>query len=219
MPVESVHILGMLIAYLIGSIPTAFLIGKGIRGTDLREEGSGNLGATNTFRVLGWKNGCIVLLIDIFKGMGTVLLGVALLPWSGSSIGLQLLIGAAAVLGHIFPVYMNFKGGKGVATILGVVLAIHPWAALICFGIFLILFYATRYVSLGSIIAACAFPLLIIFVFKTEDPMLIHFSWGFALLILLTHHKNIDRLIHDRENKLNFTSIRSKGEADDEEDR
>ncbi len=207
------HIIALLLSYLIGGIPTAFLIGKGVHGIDLREKGSRNLGATNTFRVLGWKSGLLVLLIDVTKGCGVVFASVkALPPISDSSILLKLGMGAAAVIGHIFPVYMRFKGGKGVATILGVVVAVHPSAALICLAIFLVLFLITRYVSLGSIAAACAFPILIILVFKAEDPALIHFSWIFALLILLTHHKNIDRLIRNQENKLRFSSMGDKSD-------
>ncbi|MFB6258732.1 MAG: glycerol-3-phosphate 1-O-acyltransferase PlsY [Flavobacteriales bacterium] len=201
------HIGGLLLAYLIGAIPSAFLIGKALHNIDLREHGSKNLGATNTFRVLGWKKGLFVLAIDILKGWAVVfLIPLFLSPIAGSLIMLRLILGATAVLGHIFPVYMNFKGGKGVATVLGVVLAIHYAAALICLGIFLVLFLLTRYVSLGSIAAACSFPVLVILVFRAQDPALIHFSWAFALLILLTHHKNIERLIRNQENKLDFSS-------------
>jgi glycerol-3-phosphate acyltransferase PlsY len=217
MILEIPHIFSILVAYLIGSIPTAFLVGKGFHAVDLRREGSGNLGATNTFRVLGRKSGILVLLIDILKGWLLVTLAAQILPpIAGSLITLKLSIGAAAVIGHILPVYMGFKGGKGVATILGVVLGIHPWSALICLGIFLVLFLLTRYVSLGSIVAACSFPILVILVFKAEDPALIHFSWLFALLILLTHHKNIDRLLRNQENKMRFSSIGDKDEDHEE---
>ncbi len=209
----SLQIISFLIAYLVGAIPTAFLIGRGAHGVDLRREGSGNLGATNTFRVLGWKSGITVLALDILKGWTLVFLSPYFLaPIAGSLISLKLAIGSAAVIGHILPLYMNFKGGKGVATALGVILGIHPWAALICLGIFLFLFILTRYVSLGSITAACCFPLLVILVFKAKDPALIHFSWIFALLILLTHHKNIERLLQNRENKMRFSTPGDKEE-------
>lgn len=210
---EPVHILALSLAYAIGGVPTAFLVGQGYHGIDLRKVGSKNLGATNTFRVLGWKSGVVVLLIDIFKGWGTVFLSAFLFPpLIGSTVSLQLAVGAAAVLGHIFSIYMRFKGGKGVATILGVVLAIHPWAALICLGVFFMLFLPTRYVSLGSIGAAFAFPILVILIFKANDPAMIHFSWIFSLLIIFTHRKNIARLIGNRENKIRFTSLGDKDE-------
>lgn len=204
---EIIHILAILGAYLIGSIPTAYLVGKGGHGVNLRNEGSGNLGATNTFRVLGWKSGTVVLLIDVLKGWGVVYASFFLQPLKDPGILMQLSLGMAAVLGHIFPVFVGFKGGKGVATVTGVVIAVHPWAALICLGVFLLLFLLTRYVSLGSIAAACTFPIMVIFVFRSEEPVLIHFSWALALLILLTHHKNIDRLLKNRENKLRISSI------------
>lgn len=210
---ELPHIFATLLGYLIGAVPTAFLVGKGIHGLDLRNKGSRNLGATNTFRVLGLKSGLLVLSIDILKGWGVLFAFSQFLQGMSDPLTLmKLLIGVAAVLGHVFPVYMGFKGGKGVATILGVVLAVHTWAALICLGIFLMLFLLTRYVSLGSLAAGCAFPILIILVFKTEDPALIHFSWIFALLIVFTHHKNIDRLMRNQESKLRFSSIGDKSD-------
>jgi glycerol-3-phosphate acyltransferase PlsY len=213
MATELQHILSFLLAYAIGGTPTAFLIGKAWHGTDLRQVGSKNLGATNTFRVLGWKSGMVVLTIDILIGWVVVFSASYLFPpLAGAIIHLQLLVGGAAVLGHILSPYMGFKGGKGVATVLGVVLAIHPWAALICLAIFLILFLLTRYVSLGSITAALSFPVLVILVFNAKEPALVHFSWIFALLILLTHRKNIDRLLRAKENKMRFSSLGEKEE-------
>lgn len=211
----AVHIAAVLLAYMIGSFPTAYLIGKARHGVDLREEGSKNLGATNTFRVLGWQSGTLVLLVDVLKGWGVVQTSFALEVLSVEGYFIHFSIGLAAVLGHIFPIYMSFKGGKGVATVLGVVIAVHPWAALSCIGIFLLLFLLTRYVSLGSILAACTFPVLVIFVFKSEDPFLIHFSWVLALLIVFTHHKNIDRLLKKKENKLHFSTAREDQEEDE----
>lgn len=211
----AIHIAAVLIAYLIGSFPTAFLVGKARHGVDLREEGSKNLGATNTFRVLGWQSGILVLLVDVLKGWGLVQASFSMEILSAEGYLMHLSIGLAAVLGHIFPIYMGFKGGKGVATVLGVVIAVHPLAALSCIGIFLLLFLLTRYVSLGSILAACTFPVLVIFVFNSEDPFLIHFSWVLALLILFTHHKNIDRLLKKKENKLHFSSTREDQEEEE----
>ncbi len=199
-----IKILAVGLAYIIGSIPTAVWTGKMVHGIDVREKGSGNAGATNTFRVLGKKTGIPVLLFDILKGWAAIFLIVHLIwPSAGSQeiMGMRLFLGAGAVLGHIFPVFASFKGGKGIATLLGVVLAIHLYAALTCLGIFLLFFLLTRYVSLGSIIAAIAFPILINLVFKTDSLTLVLFSIGFPILVLITHQKNIERLLKNEENK------------------
>ncbi len=199
-------LIAMLIAYAIGSIPTAVWVGKGFYGKDVRRHGSGNAGATNTFRVLGWKAAVPVLLFDVFKGWAPVFI---LAPWvsKGESMDpvlFQLMIGAAALMGHVFPVFARFKGGKGIATSLGIVLAIHLQAALCCFGIFVAVFWATRFVSLGSMIAAICFPLVLWFMFKEGSEILLSFSIAFAALIILTHRKNIGRLLSGNESKIFF---------------
>lgn len=197
------HIAGLAIAYLIGSIPTAVWIGKVFYGIDVREYGSGNAGATNTFRVLGKKAGIPVLLIDVFKGWISV--NMAYLtdyrPGSEQFVNFQLVMGIAALLGHIFPVYAGFRGGKGIATLLGIVLAVHPPAALISISIFILVLLISRYVSLGSMIAALSFPVLIIVVFKSVIPSLVIFSLVIAVLVLITHQKNIERLLRREESK------------------
>jgi acyl phosphate:glycerol-3-phosphate acyltransferase len=201
--------LTILVAYLIGSIPTAVWIGRGYYGIDVREHGSGNAGATNTFRVLGKKAGSLVMLIDVLKGY--VATSLALVLAHNGFIGsdqqpvFMLILGITAVIGHIFPVYVNFKGGKGVATLLGMVLALHLQAALICIAVFLIVFLIFRYVSLGSMIAALAFPIsLLLPRFSPDNHIVTVFGFILFILIVLTHKKNIKRLINGDESKMNL---------------
>lgn len=201
------------LAYLIGSIPSSVWIGRRFYGTDVREHGSGNAGFTNTVRVLGWKAGLPVFLADILKGYIAVTLvrfTHVYVIGSADFINFQLILGAAAVLGHIFPVYVGFKGGKGVATLLGLLLAIQPQPTLICLGIFVLVFLSTRYVSLASMIAGIAFPILIIFVFKTTISSLVIFSMIVSILLLLTHQKNIERLLNKEESRAKIIKRRNK---------
>ncbi len=195
----------LLTAYLIGAIPTAVWIGKRFYGIDVREHGSGNAGATNTFRVLGKKAGIPVLLIDILKGFAAVNLVYLQTKFGAEDIvpftNLKLAFGFSSVIGHVFPVFAGFRGGKGIASLLGIVLAIHPPAALCALGIFLIILLTSKYVSLGSLIAGVCFPFLVIFVFGNRVPSLMIFSGVVAVLIIITHQKNIDRLWHRNENK------------------
>ncbi|WP_299709194.1 glycerol-3-phosphate 1-O-acyltransferase PlsY [uncultured Pontibacter sp.] len=198
-----------LVAYLIGSISTAVWIGKAYYGIDIRQHGSGNSGATNTFRVLGKKPGTIVMLIDIFKGWVATSLAALLVIFNAvpadDLIIYQLAMGALAVVGHIFPVYERFKGGKGVATLLGMMLAIHLEVALMCMVIFVIVLFTSRYVSLGSMIAALAFPILLLLPrFHPDNPILIIFGFVVFAVVVLTHRKNINRLIHGEESKANI---------------
>lgn len=193
-----------LLSYLLGSIPSAVITGKAYHGVDVREHGSGNAGATNTFRVLGKKTGSLVLFLDAVKGITAVSL-VHLLgnvtPGSERFINLQLLFGIMAVVGHIFPIFASFKGGKGIATLLGMVIGIHYLLALACIGLFLTVLFLTRYVSLSSILATLSFPLFAIFVFKQDEPLLIAFGVCASLLVILTHQKNIKKLLNGEENK------------------
>ncbi|HYX05720.1 MAG TPA: glycerol-3-phosphate acyltransferase, partial [Bacteroidales bacterium] len=162
---------------------------------------------TNTIRVLGLKVGIPVLIIDVLQGFAAVNL-IHLtdyyIPQSGDFIGFQLLLGIAAIIGHIFPVYVGFKGGKGVATLFGIVLAIDPLPTLICIGIFVITLIITKYVSLSSMIAGFSFPIMVIVVFKTTTPSLVIFSLIIAILLLFTHQKNIERLLRKEESKAEF---------------
>ena len=197
------NILLLLGAYLLGSIPSAVWIGKYFYKIDVREYGSGNAGATNVFRVLGKKAGIPVLLIDVLKGF----LAVSLAHLSNNTVGsnqyinIQLVLGIASLVGHIFPIFASFRGGKGIATLLGIILAVLPYAALISIGIFIIVLLISSYVSLSSMSAALAFPLVVILVFKTTTPSLIIFSILIAIMVLITHQKNIERLLRREESK------------------
>jgi glycerol-3-phosphate acyltransferase PlsY len=202
-----VKIAVLILAYLIGSIPTSVWIGKWFFNTDIREHGSGNAGSTNAMRILGWKVGIIVLIVDMFKGwlaVNLIHLTQYYTPETGNFITFQLMLGTAALLGHIFPVYVGFRGGKGVATLFGLVLAINPEPTLICTGIFVIMLLITKYVSLSSMIAGFSFPILMIFVFKETTPALLVFSVIVSILLLLTHQKNIERLLRNQEKKVTF---------------
>ncbi|MFH1320838.1 MAG: glycerol-3-phosphate 1-O-acyltransferase PlsY [Bacteroidota bacterium] len=215
--ISLINITALIIAYLLGSVASAVWIGQIFYGTDVREYGSGNAGATNAFRVLGKKAGIAVLLLDSLKGWLAVnishllhLTGIGhYIPGTEQFVDLQLAFGIAALLGHIFPVYVGFRGGKGIATLLGIILAVHPTAALISIGVFVIVLLTTRFVSLGSMIAALAFPVVIILVYETTVPSLIIFSLSIAILVLITHQKNIERLIKKEESKANIYGSKS----------
>jgi glycerol-3-phosphate acyltransferase PlsY len=208
------EILLIFIAYLIGSLPTAVLVSKYFFGIDIRDYGSGNAGATNTFRVLGKKWGTFVMVVDILKGVLASFLYL-LLPyyltneWDRTNFMIGL--GLAAVVGHIFPVWANFKGGKGVATLLGMVIAIQPLVALCVAGVFVLVLYLTRFVSLSSILASIAFPVFILVIFNEPEPLYRVFAIAVALLVILTHQKNITRLLHGNENKVRIFKNRDKG--------
>lgn len=175
-------------------------------GIDVREYGSGNAGATNTFRVLGKKAGIWVLLMDIIKGFTATCLVIYIPEISPVShkawyVNIQLLLGLSAVLGHLFPVFANFKGGKGIATLFGMLIAIHYLSAMACLLIFVAMLLSTRIVSLSSISAALMFPISLIWVFKRHEPLFIAFGICAALMVILTHRKNINRLLTGSENK------------------
>jgi len=208
-----VDILMVIGAYLLGSIPSAVWIGKTFYGVDVREHGSKNAGSTNTIRVLGLKPGLVVFVMDMLKGfiaVNLVHLSSFLVPRTVDFVNLQLLLGVAAVIGHIFPVFAQFRGGKGVATLFGLVMAINPLPTLVCFGIFILTLVITKYVSLSSMVAGFTFPILVMFVFKTSIPSLIIFSMTVSILLLLTHQKNIERLVRRQENKATFLKRRRK---------
>jgi glycerol-3-phosphate acyltransferase PlsY len=194
----------IVLAYLIGSIPTAVWVSKRVYGIDIREHGSGNAGATNTFRILGSKAGSAVMLIDMLKGFIAVKLSLfSPYPWTSEPfVNLQIFLGLAAVLGHIFPIWAEFRGGKGIATLFGMILGIQPLAAVSLVGVFLLMLFLTRYVSLSSISASIAFPLLILFIFHEPEVSYRLFAIATACLVVLTHHKNIGRLINGNENKV-----------------
>ncbi|MBS1776319.1 MAG: glycerol-3-phosphate 1-O-acyltransferase PlsY [Bacteroidetes bacterium] len=194
----------IVLAYLIGSIPTAVWVSKRLYGIDIREHGSGNSGATNTFRILGSKAGSAVMLIDMLKGFIAVKLSLlSSYPWYSEQItNLQIVLGLAAVVGHIFPIWADFRGGKGIATLFGMILAIQPLVAVSLVGVFLSMLFLTRYVSLSSISASIAFPLLIVFIFNEPELSYRLFAIATACLVVLTHYKNISRLLHGNESKV-----------------
>ncbi|WP_437921592.1 glycerol-3-phosphate 1-O-acyltransferase PlsY [Sphingobacterium sp. LRF_L2] len=205
----SIYLVGIVIlAYLFGSIPSAVWFGEAFYGVDVREYGSGNAGATNTFRVLGKKAGSIVMFVDILKGwtatnlphlLDSTIVGV---PNSVQFVNFQLALGVIAVLGHLFPIFAGFRGGKGVATLFGMVIAIHPQAALCCVSVFLLTLIFTHYVSLSSILAGFTFPFSIAFIFHTSVPAVLLYGIAICALILVTHQKNIERLLKGHESKI-----------------
>ncbi|GAO43892.1 glycerol-3-phosphate 1-O-acyltransferase PlsY [Flavihumibacter petaseus] len=203
----------ILIAYCIGSIPTAVWVSKHYFGIDIRDYGSGNAGATNTFRVLGPRWGTLVMVIDVLKGLAAVKLSLLLPYYLENDIALtnlQMGLGIAAVLGHIFPVWADFKGGKGVATLFGLIIGISPWTALCCSGVFLLVLYLTRFVSLSSILASIAFPVFILVIFNVDNHAYRVFAIAVALLVILTHQKNISRLFRGSEGKVPILKYRDR---------
>ncbi|QJW87889.1 glycerol-3-phosphate 1-O-acyltransferase PlsY [Spirosoma taeanense] len=204
------------LAYLLGSIPTAVWYGQGFFGIDIRQYGSGNAGATNTFRVLGKRAGTIVMLVDVLKGYTAAIMSTLLWYFDVITINeiltFKIVFGLVAVIGHLYPLFAKFKGGKGVATLLGMVLATHPEMAAVCIGIFLLVVIASQYVSLGSILAALAFPVLLLLqVFgQQESPLLIVFGFIMFLLVVLTHQKNISRLLRGEESRTVLIRLRKK---------
>ena len=204
--IEYYIILLSILAYVLGSIPSAVWVGQSFFGIDVRDFGSGNAGATNTFRVLGKKAGIYVLILDIIKGFTAASL-VYLVPQISPVfnktffINLQLLFGLLAVVGHLYPIFAQFKGGKGIATLFGMILAIHYLSALACVLIFVVLLLSTSFVSLSSISAAIIFPIRLIWIFKRHEPLFIAFGICAAVLVVLTHRKNIDRLLNGNESK------------------
>ena len=222
------------VSYIIGSIPTSLMAGKMLKGIDIRDFGSGNAGGTNAFRVLGWKPGLIVTLIDIFKGIVASVGVVAFFKLHPigtfpdiNEVALRLLAGMSAVIGHVFTLFAGFKGGKGVSTAAGMLIGIAPVSMLMVVGIFLLTVYLSRHVSVASMLAAIAFPLIIairkyifelgggldyyiklfgskLFFHDSLDYHLMIFGLVVALAILYTHRTNIRRLISGTESRVTF---------------
>lgn len=207
-------ILIIVLSYLVGSIPTSVWLGR-LRGVDIREHGSGNAGATNTFRVLGWQYGIIALAIDFGKGLFAAGV-IATLRVDGLPIGfgaweidtvVRLIAGVAAVVGHMYPILAGFNGGKGVNTSAGALMALSPWSIIIAIAVFIVVLLTSRYVSLSSILAAIAFPATIAvrrYVFGIEklDPSLLVFGLVLAAGIVIAHRSNIQRLLAGTENRV-----------------
>lgn len=203
----------IILSYLLGSIPTAVWVSKHFFGIDIRDYGSGNAGATNTYRILGSRWGTFVMVVDVLKGVIATSLYV-LIPYylhvELERTNLMVGLGLAAVLGHIFPIFADFKGGKGVATLFGMVIAIQPIIAVLCVGVFLLVLFLTRFVSLSSILASVAFAVLILFIYNEQEPSYRFFSIAVALMMILTHQKNINRMIKGTESKVPILKHRDR---------
>jgi len=202
----------LVLAYLLGATPTSHWVGKGIYGVDLRSEGSGNLGATNTFRVLGWKAALPVMVVDVSKGWLPAWLfpriDVVGTPWVWA-----LAYGGAAIVGHVFSVWVRFRGGKGVATSGGVFLALAPWAVLAAFGVWLATVLSTRIVSLASILAALAVPVVVAFTPHEGGRGLLAFTVALALFVVWAHRTNVGRLLAGEEHRFGRPRAPGTGEA------
>jgi glycerol-3-phosphate acyltransferase PlsY len=208
-------LLGAILAYLLGSIPSAVWYGQHFHQIDIRQHGSGNAGATNTFRVLGKRAGSIVMALDVLKGFLATELAYWLFFFNIVSsiedyqlyklIFYKLIFGTLAVTGHIFPIFAGFKGGKGVATLLGMMLSVNYMITLMSVGVFVIVLLLSKYVSLGSMLAALSFPLLLLIPrFKPDDPILIVYGFMMFLVVVWTHQKNIKKLINGEESRANI---------------
>lgn len=218
-----IYIFSIVLAYLFGSVPSSVWVGKLFYGVDVREHGSKNAGATNTFRVLGKKAGIPVLVFDILKGWLAVKITYYATLNAGTThseyVNLKLVLGIAAVLGHIYPIYVGFRGGKGVATLMGVVLALHWPASLVSLGVFIVIFSLFNYVSLASMTGAIAFPVgyFLTTYYVTGDrlvPSMVIFSICAAILVLMTHQKNIERLLAGTESKIRLRKKKETQEAE-----
>ncbi len=210
----------IILSYLIGSIPTSIIITKAAKGIDIREHGSGNAGGTNVMRVLGWKHGLLVILLDALKGVLAVIIVARLhygsMPFENATpfddfTLVQIIAGISAVIGHIWTVFAGFKGGKGIATALGMLLMIVTIDMLIAIGVFILVVTFSRYVSLGSLAGAVAVPLTLIVrenIFHVDIPnynTLLPFLILVSLLVIFTHRKNVIRLLNGSESKISFS--------------
>lgn len=207
------EVLLIVLSYAIGSIPTAVWISRYFFNIDIREYGSGNAGATNTFRVLGKKWGSIVMAVDILKGVVATSLWTLIPHYATNDLhrtNFMICLGLAAVLGHVFPLWANFKGGKGVATLFGMALAIQPLVAVLCIAVFLLVLFLTRFVSLSSMLAGVAFMVFILFVFHQHEPLYRIFSIIVAALVVVTHQKNISRILNGTESKVPILKYRDR---------
>ena len=217
----------VLLSYIVGSIPTSVMLSKWKHGFDIRSKGSGNAGGTNVFRVLGWKSGVFVIIVDALKGVIATTVVARLFwdptlpfynhtPFDDFTI-IQMICGGAAVIGHVWTMFAGFKGGKGIATGAGMLIGIAPTEFAVSIAVFLIFLYAFRYVSLGSIMAAASFPLSLIIRYNIlSDEIhsyktLVFFSTGIALFLIYSHRANIKRLIEGTERKI--TKLKSNTES------
>ena len=223
----SVAVIAVL-SYLVGSIPTSIIVARKVRGIDIRQYGSGNAGGTNVFRVLGWKAGVFVIVMDMAKGLIATMLIARLMygpipfenrtPFDDFTV-VQIIAGCAAILGHVWTLFAGFRGGKGIATAGGMLIGIAPVEVAVSFGIFAIVFLVSHYVSLGSLSAAIAFPLTMftrenVFMVNIEGyNTLIFFSIAISLLIFYTHRANIGRLLKGTENRIAAIRLSAQRES------
>lgn len=207
------ELLLIIAAYVIGSIPTALIVSKRFFGIDIRDYGSGNMGATNTFRVLGKRYGTMVMAIDILKGVAAVALYKFLPYYQDNELertNFMIGLGMAAVIGHIFPLFAGFRGGKGVATLFGMLLAMQPIVAVSCVGVFLLVLYLTRYVSLSSILGAIMLPVCVLWIWNEHEVMYRVFALLVAGLVVFTHQKNIGRILRGVESRIPILKHRDR---------
>ena len=208
------------LSYLVGSIPTSIIVSKLARGIDIRDYGSGNAGGTNVMRVLGWKHGVLVIILDALKGVLAVIVVARLfmgnMPFNNATpfddfTLVQIIAGIAAVIGHVWTIFAGFKGGKGIATALGMLLMISTVDMLIAVGAFIIVVSVSKYVSLGSIVGAIVVPLALVVrenIFNVNIQgyhTILPFIIAVSLLVIFTHRKNVVRLLNGNENKISFS--------------
>ncbi len=214
----------VILSYLIGAIPTSILITRWVKGVDIRNYGSGNAGGTNVFRVVGWKYGILTIILDALKGAIAVIFIARLhygnmpfeniTPFDDFTL-VQIIAGVSAVIGHIWTIFAGFRGGKGIATALGFMLTLCTVDMLLALVIFLIVVLATKYISLGSILAAVSVPVILVVrenVFGVDIPgynLILPFTIGVVGLLIFTHRKNVARLIKGTENKIHFSKKKS----------
>ncbi len=214
----------ILLSYLVGSIPTSIIVSKAVKGIDIRDYGSGNAGGTNVMRVLGWKHGLLVILLDALKGVLAVVVVARLhygaMPFHNATpfddfTLIQIIAGVSAVIGHIWTIFAGFRGGKGIATALGMLLMITTVDMLIAIGVFIVVVSISRYISLGSILGAIAVPLTLVVrenIFNVNIPgynTLLPFVIAITLLVMFTHRKNVVRLLNGNESKVSFSKKKS----------
>ena len=198
----------LLLSYLVGSIPTSIIVSKLFFGFDIRDRGSGNAGGTNAFRIMGWKVGLLVMILDLGKGvLATYLISqlrIDSLTWP--LVYIQIIAGTAAVIGHIWTIFAGFRGGKGVGTAAGMLLVLYPISFVICLLIFFLILLTTRYVSVSSMTAAVFLPIVLyllhVLVNRPVSMPLLVLAISMAILIVFTHRSNIQRLIHGNENRI-----------------
>ncbi|MGE5410400.1 MAG: glycerol-3-phosphate 1-O-acyltransferase PlsY [Clostridiales bacterium] len=214
----------LLLSYLVGSIPTSIIVGKLVKGIDIRNYGSGNAGGTNVYRVLGWKYGILVILLDALKGALAVIFVARLhygnIPFENATpfddfTLIQIMAGVAAVIGHVWTIFAGFRGGKGIATALGMLMTIITVDMLVALAVFIVVVSLTKYISLGSILGAMSVPLILIIrenIFHVDIPgynVVLPFTVVICILILYTHRSNLKRLISGKENRINLFGKKS----------